>query len=72
MKKVNGLLSIGGFMVTMFCYVVAGIEVTKLELIITFLTWIGIEIFIYVIRRLVQILVQHEKRTGETPVQFHS
>ena len=38
MKNLYGILAIGGFMVTM-----AGIQVEKSELLITFMIWLGIE-----------------------------
>lgn len=62
MKNLYGLLSLGGFMVTMLCYVIAKIEVTKPELVLTFLTWIGIELVLLGIRKLVTHLFRHEKR----------
>ena len=43
MKNLYGILAIGGFMVTMLCYVLAGIQVEKSELLITFMIWLGIE-----------------------------
>ena len=62
MKNLYGLFSLGGFMATMLCYVLARIDVTKLELIITFLTWIGIEVIIWGIQKLFHFLFQNEKR----------
>lgn len=71
MKKLYGLFSLGGFMVTMFCYVLAGIEVTKLGLTITFLIWIAIEALIYGIQKLIHFLFRNEKRTGmKLPAHF--
>ena len=62
MKNLYGLFSLGGFMATMLCYVLARIDVTKLELIITFLTWIGIEVIIWGIQKLFHFLFQNEKK----------
>lgn len=59
MKKMYGLFSISGFMVTMLCFVFAGVEVTKLELTIVFLAWIFGEIAVngifYLVRWQLQI-----------------
>lgn len=62
MKNMYGLLSLGGFMITMLCYVIARVEVTKPELVVTFLTWIGIELILFGIRKLVAHFFRHEKR----------
>ena len=73
MNKVYGLFSIGGFMATMLCYVIAGIEVTKLELTITFLTWLGMEVLIWGIQKVLRLFLQHKKRAGvSAPAHFHN
>lgn len=73
MKNLYGLFSLGGFMATMLCYVLARIDVTKLELIITFLTWIGIEVIIWGIQKLFHFLFQNEKRARmKYPAHFRS
>lgn len=43
MKRIYGLISISGFMITMLCIALTGIEVTKLKLTIIFLAWIAAE-----------------------------
>lgn len=58
MKKMYGLFSISGFMITMLCFVFADIEMTKLELTITFLAWIVGEVAVNGIFHLVRWQVQ--------------
>lgn len=54
MKHIFGIITLGGFMATMLCYVLAGVDVTKPELVVTFFTWIGIETILYGIRKLLR------------------
>lgn len=53
MKYLYGIITLGGFMATMLCYVLARVEVTKPELVVTFFTWLGLEVLFCGIRRLV-------------------
>lgn len=54
MKYLYGIITLGGFMATMLCYVLARVEVTKPELVITFFTWLGLEALFCGFRRLVR------------------
>lgn len=71
MKKMYGLFAIGGFMITMLCFVLTRKEVTKLELSIIFLAWIMIEVVITMIGKWIHHFLQMKKREGvETPARF--
>lgn len=62
MKKLYGLFSLGGFMATMAVYAVLGMEVSKLNLTLTFLIWIVLEGAIAGIRKLLWHILHNRKR----------
>lgn len=71
MKNLYGLFSLAGFMGTLAVYAILGMEVSKLNLTITFLLWIVLEGIIAGIRRLLQHLIYNKKWTGmKLPAHF--
>ena len=71
MKNLYGLFSLAGFMGTMTVYAFLGMEVSKLNLTITFLFWLALEGMIVGIRRLLQHLICNKKWTGmKLPAHF--
>ncbi|MDE7366912.1 MAG: hypothetical protein K2N24_06120 [Lachnospiraceae bacterium] len=67
MKNLYGLFSLAGFMGTMTVYAVLGMEVSKLNLTITFLFWLALEGMIVGIRQLLRQLTCNKKWTGIKP-----
>ncbi len=51
MIHLYGMVTLLGFMGTMFYYVLADVEVTKPELVATLIAWMALEAVLYGIRR---------------------
>lgn len=71
MKNLYGLFSLTGFMGTMMVYAILGMEMSKLNLTITFLLWLALEGMIAGLRRLLRYLICNRKWTGtKLPAHF--
>lgn len=61
MKQLHGLIALGGFMGTMLLYAILGMEVSKLNLTVTFLVWIALEGAISGFRKLLMHWLNNRK-----------